>query len=463
QPLHAFDAGKLTRGPSSGAPEDGPRYHIVVRKARNGEKLVALDLKEYPLADRMLMIADGNADVPIGIAGVKGGEPAGITEKTKDIIIESANFDGTSVRKTAQALKLRTDASSRFEQGISPELTGYGMRAAADLIAEIAGGELGGFADVYPAPAPIKSVSVSVEKINQGLGTSLTGAEIADAFSRLGFSYKEENGVFQVQTPSERLDLVIPEDLAEEVARIVGYDKVPSVELSSSPRAPEVNPEFFAAEAAREELVSKGYSEVFTSVFTEKGERAVLNKVDSVRPYLRQSLLQGLTDALEKNKSSKDLLGLKEIKLFEIGTVWKDGKEVVMLGTVSEKQTAQEKPLESGSVIAKKYDISYSVPTSNIRYQPFSKYPYIVRDIAMWTPNPTAYWPEVVLETARAEAGDLLVRSDLFDSFENKEKRVSLAFRLIFQSFERTLTEAEVNPIMEKVSAALKAKGFEIR
>ncbi|HVZ76293.1 MAG TPA: phenylalanine--tRNA ligase subunit beta [Candidatus Paceibacterota bacterium] len=452
QPLHAFDAGKLE--------QDNGKYHIVVRKARAGEKLLALDNKEYELKDSMLVIADGVADVPVGIAGIKGGTPAGITEATTDIIIESANFNGVLVRKTAQALKLRTDASSRFEQGVSPELAGYGMRQVVDLVTSIASGELIGFADVYPAPQEMKRVSVSVDKINQILGTKLTGAEVSDVFQRLQFAYKEENDLFDVEVPFQRLDIVIAEDLVEEVGRIVGYDKVPAEPLPSMPKQPEVNLNFYTAEHVRKQLTDMGYSEVFTSVFADKGEVAVLNKVDSVRPYLRANLVDGLNDALKKNIPNKDLRGLKEVKLFEIGSIWKGGKEEISAGIVTEKDKAQEEPLAMHApkeALTQYEDLPLSTA---VRYQPFSKYPYIVRDIAMWTPAGTE--PDAVSKMIADQAGDLCVKISLFDQFQKAEK-TSLAFRLIFQSFERTLTEVEVNEIMEKVSAALKEKGFEIR
>lgn len=445
-PLHAFDAKQLMA-------RDG-NYALSVRRARAGEKLVALDQKEYVLATDMLAIVDANADAPIGVAGVKGGLPAGITEATTTIILEAANFNGVSVRKTAQGLKLRTDASARFEQGLSPELAGYGMQAAVELIIKLAGGELKGFVDVYPEPQQEQRVPVSLAKINAVLGTVLTGAQVADAFSRLGFAYKEEGGTFEVVVPFERLDLNLTEDLVEEVGRIVGYDKVAAEPLPPI-ASPQENEMFNAAEAAREALVAQGYSEVFTSVFAEVGERAVLNKVDSVRPFLRASLLPGLAEAVEKNKQSRELLGLKEIKLFEIGTVWQGGQEVLMLGTASEKAKPEEKPLVTAG--AKKQDLSLS---QTERYRAFSRYPYIVRDIAMWTPAGTN---EVeVQELIKKEAGELVQNIWLFDRFE-KEGKLSLAFRIIFQSFDRTLTEDEVNKVMDTVSAALKARGFEIR
>lgn len=458
QPLHAFDAGKLGS------------LKLGVRTAKAGETLVALDKKKYELSDSMLVITAD--DMPVGIAGVKGGEPAAIDETTTDIVIESANFDGVSVRKTAQALKLRTDASSRFEQGLSPECAAHGMRNMMEFVAHITGGEVEGFVDVYPVPQQEARVSVSLAQVSQVLGIELTDAEVADVFTRLGFAYKparpddsgrsggEEGGDFLVFVPSERTDITIAENLVEEVGRIVGYDRVPAIPLPPFARGVEENEGFTATQRIRAALTNEGYSEVYTSVFAEEGERAVLNKVDSVRPYLRASLLPGLTEALAKNIPNKDLLGLSEVKLFEIGTVWKGGAETVTVGTVSEKDKAQEWPLEEYvKTRALAHELAHEqkdVP----RYKPFSKYPYIVRDVAVWTPAETD--ADALKADMEKEAGELCVSVRLFDEFKKGDK-TSYAFRLVFQSFERTLTEAEASDAMERVYAMLKAKGFEVR
>ncbi|KKW35357.1 MAG: Phenylalanine-tRNA ligase beta subunit [Candidatus Adlerbacteria bacterium GW2011_GWA1_54_10] len=305
QPLHAFDISKIK--------SQNSKVNIEVRE-ENGR----------------LMITDGHADKVLGVAGVKGGPESLITESTTDVILESANFDGISVRKTSAALKLRTDASQRFEQGIPPELAGFGALCGAEMIQNLAGGEIAGFVDVYPRPQERRIVSVTLEKINKVLGTDLSEKEVSDAFARLGL---KSEGNFTVRVPFERLDLEIPEDLIEEVARIVGYDKIPALPLEPDPSLgkPPVNPNFYAAEKTRDELMSQGYSEVYTSVFAERGERAVLNKVGGGKPYLRDGLIPGLRDALERNSRHKDILGLKKIKLFEIGTVWKDGEEKIAL------------------------------------------------------------------------------------------------------------------------------------
>ena len=452
QPLHAFDAGQLSK-------KEG--YAIGVRRAKVGEKLLALDEKEYVLAENMLVITDRHAEAAIGIAGVKGGKPTGISETTTDIIIESANFDGVSTRKSASALKLRTDASSRYEQVISPDLCAYGMRAVADLILELAGGEIAGFVDEYPTKPERTAVSATIASINGILGSALTDADVGNALQRLDLRFTRSDDAFVVEPPFERLDLTIPEDIAEEVGRIVGYDTIKPSELPPLSKKPEINPDFFAAERAREDLIAKGYSEVCTSVFAEKGERVVANKVDGVKPYLRATLVDGLTDAIERNRRIKDILGLNDVKLFEIGAVWKGGKETTMLGTADEKGVREElleKVYRGDASIQLGYE---ELPLSSAeRYQPFSKYPFIVRDIAMWVSAGTE--EEDVLDLIRKNAGELLVKSHLFDQFE-KGERMSLAFRLVFQSFDRTLTDFDANERMESMSAALKAKGFEIR
>lgn len=469
QPLHAFDAGKMGNRPARG--KNG--FKIQVRNARKGEQIITLDDKQYALADTMLVVADQYTDISVGIAGVKGGKAAAVDASTTDIIIESANFDGVSVRKTAQALKLRTDASERFQQAISPEIAAHAMRAAVDTILKIAGGVLVGFADEYPAPQKMKTVSVSVAKVNAILGTSLAADDIADALKRLALPFEKQGSKFSVTPPFERLDLLTAGDLSEEVGRIVGYDKVPTMELSPLYKKPDINPNFYAAEHAREDLVSKGYSEVFTSVFVDKGEREVLNKVGGERPFLRTNLLEGLTIPLIQNIHNRDLLGLKKIKLFEIGPVWKDGEESTNIysvegetvegfgisGTQSVEMSLEE--YRQKNPIDEHQEKYQPLPFAKLdRYHPFSKYPFIVRDIALWVSSGTK--PEQVLDIIRAQAGELLVRSALFDTYE-KGAKLSLAFRLVFQSFDGTLTDEEVNVCMENICAALRGQRWEVR
>lgn len=447
QPLHAFDAAKLTA--------TGGTYAIAVRSAKAGEKMQALDGKEYTFTDAMLLITDANTDTPIGIAGVKGGRAAEVGSATTDIIIESANFNGVSVRKTAHALKLRTDASARFEQVLSPELAAYGMHAVIELILKLAGGELRSVSDAYPEPQGKTFAVLSSTQAKQILGPSFGEAEIRDVFTRLGFEWKQEKEFFTVTTPFERLDLRIPEDLAEEVGRIIGYKDLPAKELPPFPSLPEVNKHFYAEEQVREELLSQGFSEVYTSVFADSGERMVLNKVDGARAFLRSSLLPGLKDAFAKNVLNR----MGDVKLFEIGTMWKGGEERVMVGKVwGTGPESEEALLEVPRKAPKEYQNLPLSPAT--RYEPFSKYPFVLRDIALWVPKGTT--PDAVHAILRMEGGDLLLHSELFDTFE-KGDQISLAFHLIFQSFERTLTDEEVSDIMKKVTQAAEEREWRVR
>ncbi len=449
QPLHAFDAGKC-------AAVDGA-YAFEVRAAHTGEKITTLDGAVYALSDSMLVVSDAHADQAVGIAGVKGGLPAAINESTHDIILEAAHFNGVSVRKTAAALKLRTDASARFEQGLSPAYAAYGMRAVTDLILELAGGELVGFADEYPLPQKTESVSVSVEKIHAVLGMACTVDEVAHALTRLNLSYAEVDRVFTIVPPCERLDIVIPEDLIEEVGRIIGYDLIPETALPPMESIPLMNENYARMEYVREHMIANGYSEVYTSVFAEQGERQVLNKVGGERSLLRANLVDGLRDALATNVHHKDLLGLKLVKIFEIGTVWRNGGEEILVGTAEEKSEVKEYAL-ADIPVPSTYPIGGG--STCVRYKTFSRYPSIIRDIALWCPQGTEQ--SVVYAQIREQGTELLVRTELFDTFA-KGDRVSYAFRLVFQSFERTLTDPEVQAIMDHLYATLTNAGFEIR
>lgn len=480
QPLHAFDADQL--GNNNG------NYAITVRLAHSGETVLALDDKMYALTENDLVIADGVKDVPIGIAGVKGGKPAGIGESTTDIIIESANFSGPSVRKTAAALKLRTDASVRFEQEISPILAEHGMSDVVTLIRELAGGTVAGMVDVYPAPVSTTTISVSLRQINDVIGITCDALMVRDIFDRLGFVYTDDRETFTVTPPIERLDLSIPEDLIEEVGRMIGYDVVPNIPLAPIAREPEVNHTFYTIERIRTYLVERGFSEVYTSVFAENGDVVIANKIDGTRPYLRTSLVTGVTDALARNVPNKDIVGIDQVKIFEIGTVWDKTHEYMTLALGVEQQKKRSgavqylrdlyqhvgldstvndtgavievllEPIEHALMFTDTYD---DLPLSTTeRYQTFSRYPYIARDVALWTPAGTS--SGAVEEVIREHAGELLVRVRLFDTFE-KDGRISYAFRLVFQSMDRTLFDGDATARVEAVTAALIERGWEVR
>ena len=197
QPLHAFDLDKLSKdkeGCSS----------ISVRRAKKGERMITLDGDEYTFEEGELLISDGVSDEPLGIAGVKGGKRAEIDENTQNIVLESANFNPVNIRATSKRLGLRTEASVRFEYGITPALTECGLLETAELIKSLAGGEVEGYKDFYPRPANRYYTGVSIERINSLLGVELDRLEVEEIFNRLGFSYSLIDPICEISKEAQK-------------------------------------------------------------------------------------------------------------------------------------------------------------------------------------------------------------------------------------------------------------------
>jgi phenylalanyl-tRNA synthetase beta chain len=454
QPLHAFDAKKLAR--KNGA------YAIAVRSAHAGENITTLSGDEYALPEGAQVIADANADTAIGIAGIKGGKAAEVDRETTDLVIESANFDGTAVRRAAQKLKLTTDASLRFQNRPSPELAAYGMRDVLSLITEIAGGEVVGVVDEYPAPKAPAPIVSSLARVNGLLGGNFSQSEVESVSRRLDLPYSCEGQTFTVIPRFERTDLVIPEDLAEEVGRILGYDRLPATELPATSREVD-QARWKGQERMKDELVEQGFTEVSTQSFAKKGDFLLANPLDKKMPALRTSLEQNLSEALVKAKQYAPLVlpPGEKAKLFEVGTVFpKEGEHIELRMTEAAWDGV---PTVDNLSVAKleDYGKDYEAKRYGLgAFKPFSQYPFVTRDVAAWVPEGVS--EESFAALVRMHAGELLVRLDALDRFQ-KDGKTSLAFRLVFQSFERTLTDEEVNAVMEKVYAALRAAGYDIR
>ncbi len=322
QPLHAFDLGKLDRDPEGKA-------LIRVRRGIAGETLRCLDGQTRELTPAMLVIA--GAERPLAIAGVIGGADTAVDENTTDLLLEAANFDGPSVRATSRALKLRTEASTRNEKGLSPELALGGARRAATLYTEVAGGRVHTeWADVYPVPlAPVR-VSFRPERVDHILGTKVPREEMEAILRRLGFLGEVDDGVMHVFPPVFRLDVRLVEDVAEEVGRIYGYDKIPPTlpgRRRSEWRTPEPSLEQ-ALDPARHALAGAGFTEIVgpsivaSALLREVGdERAVriVNPIseeqDTLRTTLAATLAQAATHNEERVRSS-------DLRLFEIGRAY---------------------------------------------------------------------------------------------------------------------------------------------
>ena len=275
----------------------------------------------------MLVIAD---QVPVAIAGVMGGADSEVTEVTTSVLLESANFNQVSIRRTSSGLKLRSEASMRFERGISPELTVPALRRATQLILQIAGGKAAkGIADAYPGKREAKVIQLRTSSVRQLLGLELTQEQIVNTLISLGFQCTRKDSLeTTVTVPYWRMDVSQSADLAEEVARIMGYATIPTTTLSSELPRQQVDTRLAFREQLRDLMVAAGFQEIITYSLTsqEKLARAasaesairVANPLSADLEYLRTSLRPGLLTTLAANQKYEE----GGIRLFEIGRVF---------------------------------------------------------------------------------------------------------------------------------------------
>lgn len=507
QPLHAFDADKVRGG-------------IVVRFAKEGEQIVTLDNKEIALDPQTLVIADERN--VLAIAGIKGGKKAEVDQNTRNLILESANFNPILVRKTSERLGIRTDASKRFENELSPETAGHAMSEFSALLFELfPRASFGDVTDVYPRPVVQKALTVSTEVISKLLGVSVSEKDVIEILSRLSIvATKKSNTELELSIPSERLDLSIPEDIVEEVGRLFGYSKVPERLPPVTKNVPIISRTLYWESKIRSILVDAGFSEVLTSSFSSEGDVAIEKPLASDKSFLRTNLTDNIARSLIFNLKNLPLLGIADIKIFEIGKVFTNGNEYTALcvGIAQPKNTKGDRvndqikkvrdlirdvlsvPIsvvckadDTGGIVllAQKpigsinnadgvmeinldalidvlpeqetWDIEHAKPETRA-FAPISSFPFIVRDVAVFVPSSVStdeVWE--VIEQGIGDAKKLLMKHYLFDTFA-KGDQVSFAFRLIFQSLERTLTDDETNKIMENVSAVLNANsGWKVR
>jgi phenylalanyl-tRNA synthetase beta chain len=320
QPLHIFDLDELKEN------------RVVIRRGQKGEKIIALDEKKYELSVDNLVIAD--AEKPVCIAGVMGGEHSGVSEKTKNILIEGAYFNPSNIRATSKKLNLRSDSSHRYERGVDVNNIGKVSDRAASLVLELAGGELcSDFVDInnknyYPVP---KTVKCNFERIRTLLGTNVPNQMVIGIFERLGLKIEnlsEES--CDVVSNTFRLDIEREADLAEEIIRIYGLDKVPIIDVHAKPGGGIKKDSYSVIENARNELVSLGLSECvnYTLVdkelslrdknLSEKDLITLANPISAENTVMRPSLLTGILKNVERNISHNT----HEVKIFEFGKVY---------------------------------------------------------------------------------------------------------------------------------------------
>jgi phenylalanyl-tRNA synthetase beta chain len=323
QPLHAFDYDKLRERAGGRVP------NIIVRPARGSEKIKTLDGQLRELKSENLVIADSSG--PVAIAGVMGGAETEVSAETKSILLESANFDFVSIRRTMKALDLPSEASVRFSKGIHPET----VRPAAERAAELMRlhGEATiceGIVDCYPAPLPPQVIQLSMGEVRRTLGTDFPAAEAVRILRALEFTVDQQGGsMLQVAVPPHRRDIQEgPADLIEELARIHGYDRLPETLLADELPDQRSNTNLVLEERIRDLLVNSGLEEVITYSLTISEREAplglsegeylqLLNPISSERSVMRQTVLAGVLEVIASNVRQTD-----DVRLFEIGPVF---------------------------------------------------------------------------------------------------------------------------------------------
>ncbi len=321
-PLHAFDFNRLAG------------RHIVVRTARAGETLKTLDGVERKLQEDMLVIAD--SEKPSALGGVMGGEYSEISSETTDVLLESAYFTPASIRRTARTLDMKTEGSYRFERGTDPEACVRASNRCVQLICEIAGGKLlGEVIDAYPQPIVRKTIELHYPRIAGLTGLVVEPSKVETLLSDLGFEVTTlvAGEHWRLLAPSFRNDINIEEDLVEEVARHIGYDKIP-LTLPTWNGAGAYLPGEDRRRQARSTLIDLGYGETISFSWVraeldkhfhlgETSTSVLKNSIDEERPQMRTSLLPGLVESLARNFN----FGNRNIKLFELGKCFQQATE----------------------------------------------------------------------------------------------------------------------------------------
>lgn len=318
QPLHAFDGDKIAAG------------SIIVRQAKPAEKIVTLDDQERELQSSMLLIADSAG--PLAVAGVMGGASSEVSAETVNIVLESAKFSGTSVRKTSRDLGLRSESSLRFEKEVDPGRVIAALNRAAALMAELAGGKVAsGIVEAKVGETKEAVVTITLSKINAYLGTTLSTEEVSTILNRLAFNYSLVEEQFTIQVPTRRGDITLDVDIIEEVARIYGYDNIPTKPIYGDVLPGALTKAQSIRRDLRTRLSNAGLLEVISYSFVSPKHTAMFpelaNQVKSVkllmpmseeRSELRTNIIAQLIDIAAYNRNRKN----ESLALFEIGSVF---------------------------------------------------------------------------------------------------------------------------------------------
>ena len=464
QPIHIFDLDKLES------------EKIIIRNAKDGEKVELLGEKvgdfikerSFELKENNLVIAD-EKDI-LALAGVKGGKKAEVDSNTKNILIEVASFDPISIRKTAGQFRIKTDAVKRYENNLTSTICDRVMEDTTFLVKEFCPNVVvEESVDVYKTKQEKRTVKFQTSYLCKILGTEIKDEEIEKILKNYNHEFSHQSDWWDVVVPDKRLDIIGAHDMAEEIGRIYGYEKI-------EPKIPRLNLNQKDNEIwtkiclAKEKLANDGYKEVMTYAFTNKGDVEVMASA-SDKNFLRTNLLDGLVKAYEMNRLNASLLDINEIKIFEIGTIFtKKGEETRVAFCDKKKRIEMSLDEYLNNILNIQdsiLDYQKNKIISNLENSKFSKfkmwssYPFISRDVAVWVSND--FDSNIIYQILKEESGDLLIKEPyLFDKF-TKEDRTSYAYRLVFQSYEKTLKDEEVEEVVQRIYKKLQDLGLEIR
>ncbi|HID28495.1 MAG TPA: phenylalanine--tRNA ligase subunit beta [Desulfobacterales bacterium] len=321
QPLHAFDFDRLSE------------HRIVVKTAQEGESFTTLDGTERTVSSEMLMICDGKG--PVALAGIMGGLESEIEDETTRVLIESAYFNPITTRRTAKRLGLNTESSHRFERGVDPVGVGTALDRAAQLIVELADGKLAeGVIDVYPRPIQQAAIELSVKRTNRLLGTRLSQNEVGTYLTSVELDVEPlDEDRLRVVPPTFRVDIARPEDLMEEVARLRGYDQIPTTHPVSHVVARKPEKKLRVRDRLWQLLAGCGFSEIVTYSFIRRDACdqlllhdqdprrrmvSILNPLTEDQAVMRSSLVPGLLTTMHINSKQRN----EDLRIFELGKVF---------------------------------------------------------------------------------------------------------------------------------------------
>ena len=523
QPLHVFDLDKISD------------QKIIIRKAKKGEKITTLDNVNYKLNEKILVIADSKK--PLAIAGIKGGKRAEIVKSTKRIVLEAANFNLKTIRQGSKDLCLKTDASWRFENSIDSNLTEVAINRAAEMIQSLTSGKVAkGLIDFYPKKPVVKKIWLELSRMESLLGIEIPKKDIFKILERLEFKILKDNGKkIQVQVPTFRLDVSIPENLIEEIGRIYGYEKIPAVAPKVCLIPAERNWSIFWENFSKDVLKENGFSELYSYSFINEEKREIFgykssevleveNPLSENQKYLSPSLIPNLMESVtenfkyfdkikifelgkifyKKNKKSSiieksaltaliaqktgkntfyELKGVVDVLLEKMGisnywyddymstpeesrsSVWRQercaeikigNKEIGFLGEVSKEILKTLKIKGKVGLIDIDFEELKNLATEEQEYSLISSFPSAIRDIAVLVPLEVRVIE--VLNIINRVGGKLIKDIDLFDIYEGKEiasGKKNLAFHIIYQAEDRTLSSEEIDKVQNKIIKTL--------